>query len=116
MTEREINGDSTGTFLTLINDWEIPFFTVCRQKSSDGSFEDFVNSICNCISFTKVLVPALFALRGASWRRWVARDGAARAGLASSAPRACAKLTGRRRSMHYYVNYYENPRGRWSCL
>ena len=59
MTEREINGDSTGTFLTLINDWEIPFFTVCRQKSSDGSFEDFVNSICNCISFTKVLVPAL---------------------------------------------------------
>ena len=70
MTEREINGDSTGTFLTLINDWEIPFFTVCRQKSSDGRFEDFVNSICNCISFTKVLVPALFALRGASWRRW----------------------------------------------
>ena len=92
MTEREINGDSTGTFLTLINDWEIPFFTVCRQKSSDGSFEDFMNSIYSCNAFTKVLVPALFALRGASWRRWAARDGAARTGLASSAPGTCARL------------------------
>ena len=80
------NDDSTRTFRTLINDWETPLFLVCRQKSWDGIYDDFPNLHWKFTVFTKVLVPALFVLRGASWRRWAAHDGAAHAGLASSAP------------------------------
>ncbi len=86
------NDDSTRTFRTLINEWETPLFLVCRQKSWDGIYDDFPNLHWKCTVFTKVLVPALFVLRGASWRRWAAHDGAAHAGLASSAPGACARL------------------------
>jgi hypothetical protein len=52
-----------------------------------------MNSIYNCISFTKVLVPALFALRGLQLAAMGGKRWAARAGLASSATRTCAKLS-----------------------
>ena len=62
--QRERNAVATRTFLTLINEWETRVFLICRQKSSDWSFEDFVNSLYNYIAFTKVLVRALFCATG----------------------------------------------------